>query len=132
MASSITPEQMAKSGTEHGHQTALFIWAAQNFDKYPQLRYMFAIPNGGQRHAAVAGKLKAEGVKAGVPDIFLAVPIRKGEYHQCGLFIELKIGRNTATEEQKQWLKMLNQSNYTAIVCHGWEQARDIILEYLK
>ena len=128
MASSITPEQMAKSGTEHAHQTALFIWAAQNFDKYPQLRYMFAIPNGGQRHAAVAGKLKAEGVKAGVPDIFLPIP-RK---HWHGLFVELKIGKNEPSEAQHKWLAALDRKGYRAVWCIGLEQARDIILEYLK
>jgi hypothetical protein len=49
--------------SEHDQQVALFTWANQNLDRYPVLRWMFAVPNGGHRHPAVAGKLKAEGVK---------------------------------------------------------------------
>ena len=41
----------------------------------PRLRdLMIAIPNGGQRKNGIAGKLKAEGVVAGVPDLFFAYP----------------------------------------------------------
>jgi hypothetical protein len=58
-------------GNEHEEQVALFEWAAWNSSKYKELELMFAIPNGGQRHVVVARKLKDEGVKAGVPDIFL-------------------------------------------------------------
>lgn len=72
--------------TEHEEQKALIEWSAWMSNARPELSLMFAVPNGGDRHPAVAAKLKAEGVKAGVPDIFLPVP-RNG-YH--GLFIELK------------------------------------------
>lgn len=124
----ITPESLAKSGTEHGHQCAIFAWAAQNYNKYPQLRFMFAIPNGGYRNAATAGRLKAEGVKSGVPDIFLAWP-HKG---YSGLFIELKIGSNKPTAEQLWWLASLNEQCYRAVWCIGWEQARSILVDYLE
>jgi hypothetical protein len=62
---------------------------------------LFAIPNGGARHKAIAGKLRAEGVRAGVPDICLPVP--RGEYH--GLFIELKRPKGGhVSEEQEAWI----------------------------
>ena len=60
---------------EHQEQVALFNWAKFFENKCKDLGMMYAIPNGGKRHIAVARKLKAEGVKAGVPDIFLAVPV---------------------------------------------------------
>ena len=41
----ITPEQLAASGSEDGHQSALFCWAALNTEQYPQLKNLFAIPN---------------------------------------------------------------------------------------
>ena len=84
-----TPESLAKAGSEHAEQTALFCWAAlpEVRAEYPVLELMFAIPNGGERNKIVAGNLKAEGVKAGVLDIFLPVP-SKG-WH--GLFIEMKV-----------------------------------------
>ena len=84
----MTPEQIAKSGTEESHQTALFAWAALHANECPQLRLLLAIPNGGLRNKVTAGKLKAQGVKAGVPDIFL--PVARGRYH--GLWIEMKEG----------------------------------------
>jgi hypothetical protein len=126
----ITPEQLAASGTEHGHQAAFFCWAAQS--GIPELEYMFAIPNGGLRNAATAGRLKAEGVKAGVPDIFL--PVRMpGEAigWACGLFIEMKVGRNKLSDEQKDYIAFLTDQGYKCEVCYSWETARDAALRYL-
>ena len=79
--------------SEHDEQVALFQWAGYQLGACPELALMFAIPNGGDRHPAVAGKLRDEGVKAGVPDIFLPVP--RGKYH--GMFYG-----NEVWEEQAQ------------------------------
>jgi hypothetical protein len=89
---------------------------------------MFAIPNGGHRVKAVAAKLKAEGVRAGVPDICLPSP--RGEYK--GLYLELKAGDNKPTEEQRKWLEHLGNVGYFATWCTGWEAARDVIVDYLN
>lgn len=75
-----------------------------------------------------ASKLKKEGVKAGVPDLFL--PIAKHGYH--GLFIELKYGSNKATAKQREWIIALNKQGYHAVVCNGFEEAKTIIEEYIK
>lgn len=130
------PEQLAKAGTEEAHQTALFCWASQNFDKYPVLRWMFAIPNGGERNVIVATKLKAQGVRAGVPDICLPVPI--GGWH--GLYIELKRPadrvknkkRGGTSEDQDRWIMALYSFGYGCAVCIGWQEARDVIIQYLE
>jgi hypothetical protein len=153
----MTPEQLAASGTEHGHQVALFAWAAafcnmpQPLEKYkaiqPALRLMFAIPNGGLRHKAEANKLKAEGVKSGVPDIFLPVAVRSknslGHYDEGywhGLFIEMKKpsekpkdGRSKGgvSINQIEWHINLRTQNYLVFVCYSWQEARDVILQYL-
>ena len=55
---------------EGEEQAALFRWAQFQSGKYPELDLMFHIPNGGKRGKAEAARFKAEGVKAGVPDIF--------------------------------------------------------------
>ena len=68
-----------RNDLEHIEQVKLFNWARQNESMYLHLSLLFAIPNGGHRHIGTARKLKAEGVKAGVPDCFLAVP--KDEKH---------------------------------------------------
>jgi hypothetical protein len=111
---------------EHQHQVALFRWAKLQC-AYPELDLLFAIPNGGHRNKATAGKLKAEGVKAGVPDLFL--PVQRGGY--AGLFIEMKAGRNKPTLEQASWHLKLSHQGYRVSVCYGWEAARDLIVAYL-
>ena len=113
---------------EHHDQVALFRWAGYQSKRLPELALMFAIPNGGKRNKATAGKLKAEGVKAGVPDICL--PVANGKYH--GLWIELKAGRNKPTQPQVQWHMRLSQQGYRVAVCYSWEAARDVIEEYLR
>lgn len=128
------PQDIAKVGTEHAHQVALFCWAALAAADLPELRLMFAIPNGGERNKIVAARLKAEGVKASVPDIFL--PVARGKWH--GLFIELKklgakrsdAGR--ASREQLEMIEKLRGQGFGACVCVGWEAARDTLLGYLR
>ena len=120
--------------SEHDHQKALFDWAERGKAKHPELALMFAIPNGGHRHISVAAKLKAEGVKSGVPDIML--PVARHGFH--GLFIELKTpaenGKRAgrATKEQLQWLTDLSDQGYFTAVCFGWDSAKTTIEGYLK
>jgi hypothetical protein len=114
---------------EHCEQVELFKWRERNLDRLPDLEMMYAIPNagaGGQR--GQAGKMKAEGVMAGVPDINLDVP-RDG-YH--GLRIELKVAGRRPSPEQRAWIERYNRRGYRAIVCVGWEAARDEIESYLR
>ena len=113
---------------EHLEQVTLFRWAEYQSKRLPELALMFAIPNGGLRSKATAGKLKAEGVKAGVPDICL--PVARGEFH--GLWIEMKAGRNKPTQPQVQWHMRLSQQDHRVAVCYSWEAARDVIEEYLR
>jgi hypothetical protein len=114
---------------EHQEQKALFKWAALLSPQLPGLELLFAIPNGGHRHLLVAKKMKAEGVKTGVPDMCL--PVARGRYH--GLFIELKRAKGgKASENQKRWLKALRDQGYLAKVCHGWVEAKNLIEKYLE
>lgn len=113
--------------TEHQEQAALFRVAALHEKKWPELAQMFAVPNGGQRHIAVAARLKAEGVKAGVPDIFLPAP--RGQAH--GLFIELKAEGGRVSAAQRNRLAALARQGYACRVCYGWEEAWREIQAYL-
>lgn len=115
--------------SEAVEQTRLFQWAAGCYGTWPDLELMHHIPNGGSRHPAEAAKLKAQGVKAGVPDIFLPVP-RCGCH---GLYIELKREKGgRVSHEQAKWMEMLIQQGYMAAVCHGWFQASQVIERYMK
>lgn len=130
----LDPASFAKNGSEHGNQVALFVWASQNTTDHPELRLMYAIPNGGERNKIVAANLKAEGVRSGVPDIFL--PAARGNWH--GLYIELKRPKSEGktagrvSDDQKQWSDALQAQGYGVAVAVGWEQARDVLLQYLN
>ena len=109
-------------------QQALFEWAASLENVFPELALMFHIPNGGSRNRIEAHNLKTQGVKAGIPDICL--PVARGGYH--GLFIELKVKPNRATEKQLWWLQKLKERGYCAKVCYGCAEASQTILKYLE
>ena len=115
--------------TEETEQLLLFQWAELFSRKYSELKLLLHIPNGGKREKAEAGRLKAMGVKAGIPDVFLPVPC--GNLH--GLWIELKrIRSGRPTTAQKEWITLLNEQGYAAQLCHGWEHASKVILDYLN
>lgn len=121
-------------------QTILFTWAnfADNDRNIPRiivngqdrsvLDFLYAVPNGGKRNIKTAADLKAEGVKAGVPDISLPYPTSR--HH--GLYIEMKREKGgRVSDKQKEWLEYLNSVGYLAVVCKGFEEAKDCILQYL-
>ncbi len=110
---------------EHELQKACFTWFGYQYPKYKML--LFAIPNGSQRHIAVAVKLKAEGVTAGVLDMFLAVPNPK--YH--GLFIEFKYGKNTLSDNQKDFISKVEPQGFKTVVIYDQESFREEINNYL-
>jgi len=114
--------------SESVEQICLFRWAMYEERKHPELALMYHIANGGKRNITTARRLKAEGVKAGVPDIHL--PVARHGFH--GLYIELKkIKGSGTTENQDHWLEALNAQGYHAVVCKGWEEASKKILSYL-
>ncbi len=124
------PKKLPKAlqRSEHDEQVALFAWSQLQASPAALL---FAIPNGGQRHKAVAAKLKTEGVCSGVPDLFL--PVARGSHH--GLFIEMKRADGVPSDvsvSQHSWHHLLIQQGYSVVVCFGFEQARTAILEYLN
>ena len=116
--------------SEHEHQKKVIAWAEIRSIQIPELRLLFAIPNGGHRYKAVAAKLKAEGVKAGVPDIFLPVP--RGLFH--GLFIEMKPlkPKRNPLDKQKWWLNELSKQGYDTYCCRGHHAAITVIQGYLN
>ena len=113
--------------TEHDEQVALIHWAKLMQSILPELALLHAIPNGGQRSKATAGKLKAEGVQAGVPD--LCLPVARGGYH--GLYVEMKWKSNKPSSAQRWWLSKLNEGGYLAVVCYGFDEARATLEGYL-
>lgn len=116
---------------EHTEQVSLMKWwslACKSFGIPEQL--LFAIPNGGHRNIVTATKLKAEGVRAGVPDLFLAYPTPHGGR---GLFIEMKKAKGGRVSND-QGVMIFNLANvgYHCVVCHGWVEAKDAIERYMQ
>lgn len=127
------PEQIAKT-SEHSHQAAFFCWANQHKAICAPLKFMFAIPNGGLRNKVQAGKLKAEGVKAGAPDVFFPFP--SGGFH--GLWIEFKKpgtenrANGALSKEQVEFRDYLTSQNYSHKVAYSYLQAIEQTIEYLS
>lgn len=117
---------------EHNEQVVLFNRiAAQGMNDsryaFPAKR-TFAIPNGGARSKGEAGKLKAEGVKSGVSDIFCAYPV-EGRH---GLFLEMKSLQGARPKgEQRGWLEDSEELDYAAAWARGADAAMQIWLDYL-
>lgn len=126
-------DRLTKSGSEDGEQMALMAWAARQIfnNNFPQLQNLYAVPNGGDRSPAVGAKLKATGVKPGVPDLCLDC----GHAGKFGLRIELKKskanGGGKASTVQLEWRDRLWNENYGWALCFGWREARDCIVQYL-
>lgn len=116
-------------GFESDEQQTLMQWAALEAGRWPELRLLYHIPNGGRRGKSEADRLRREGVRAGVPD--LCLPVARGKWH--GLYIELKRREGgRVSEAQKAWLEALEEQGYCAKICRGWEEAANEIAEYLR
>jgi len=113
--------------SEHTEQVALFEFAQWAQGQLPELRLLYACPNGGKRDKATAAKLQREGVKPGVPDVFL--PVARMGYH--GFYIELKCGKNKTSALQDTWLNDLKAEGYAVDVSYGWEEAAHKLIRYL-
>lgn len=110
--------------TEDMEQKQLIQWAKT----IPEGQYLFHIPNETISGVRWGIRNRQLGVRPGVPD--LCLPIPSGKYH--GLFVEMKAGQGTTSEQQDRWLAALNGFGYKAVVCYGWEEAKDAILGYLQ
>ena len=97
---------------------------------------MYAVPNGARTNSqSQANKLKAEGMKSGVPDLVLPFPIRVSAdsdqwFH--GLYIEMKRQKGgRLSENQSNYMAYLKSVGYCVLVCAGAEQAVNTIKTYL-
>ena len=91
--------------------------------------FFHAIPNGGRRDPLEAKRLKDEGVRAGVPDIFIAEP--RGPYH--GLYVEMKRIKGSVTSKaQIECMGILEDKGYLCVVCKGFKEAKEVFHEYLN
>ncbi len=113
---------------EKVHQERVIALARAYAGQVPHLHALFHVPNGGWRHAAEAIAFQRQGVKPGVSDLLLPIPL--GGW--TGLAIELKRFREgQPTPEQKAWLKLLAAAGWKAVLCRGWRAAWREIWRYV-
>jgi hypothetical protein len=137
-----------KNNIEDQHQRALIKWAAHaRLPDLPHIEpgstvadYLFAIPNGGGRSKVEAALLKAGGVKAGVWDLLLPLPM----HGSPGLWVEMKApampatditaasARGTPSKDQIAWGKRMALAGYATAMCWSWEAARNCITAYIN
>lgn len=132
-----------KAPSEHALQCQLISWAGMNAGRWPCLHLLFSIPNGaaygggmktlksGARipvAAIRANRMKAEGLRPGVPDLML--PVARGGFH--GLFIELKTTKGRLSPEQALWIAALRDEGYRAEVAHGLDEAIEVLRGYVS
>jgi hypothetical protein len=72
--------------------------------------------------------LKRMGVKKGVLDFHLAIPLNGSH----GLWVELKVGKGKLLPEQVEFIKRKTARGYIAVAVWGFEAAKEIILTYLR
>lgn len=180
----MTPEQLAKSGSEHANQVAFFaycaiaqhhgfakadLWASgelkflgkcteeysSNFlnkptpatKPIPELKWIHAIHNQGHGDAVRGAKAKAEGVKAGVADIFWPYQTRNVRFFNKfaitfnGLYIEMKkpsekpkkeTSKGGLSAEQIEFKEFVLLNDYKWCVCYSWQEAVAALKEYLS
>jgi hypothetical protein len=97
--------------TESHQQQALMTWHQAHLKDIPEMRRLFAVPNGGFRHISTAARMRAEGVRAGVWDLCLPDGL-------TNLWIEMKVKSNRLTDEQADWLMTSGSDNYA--VAYDW------------
>jgi len=113
--------------SEHHLQVRFMVKCEDHLTEYPELWAMHATPNGGKRQRLTAVLLKAEGVKKGVPDVFLPVP--RGGYH--GWWCEFKFNDGRPSPEQEAWITFLRAQGYYVCVYWSAEAAFRDLLAYL-
>lgn len=121
-----------KNVTESEHQILVMCWAKKVcLAGRAELDLLFHIPNGGSRSGREGVMLKAMGVKPGVLDLFLPVMKFDGGDVRGGLWIEMKAKNGREGEDQLKWIYAMRNAGYEARVAWSWEEAIEIIKDYL-
>ena len=117
-------KNMAKN-EEYQNQKAVVQWFRLQFPNK-----LLNADTGGvwTRNIATAMKNKVSGHSNGYPDLFIPEPTEKYK----GLFIEMKSAKGYPTPEQKFWISELNKRNYKVVICHSFNEAKNVIDGYFS
>jgi hypothetical protein len=117
------------SATESQIQRQVMHWWRMQYKVLgaPDYRLLMAYPLQGARTPRNGARMKAEGMRKGTPDMFLAIP--QGQY--LGMWIELKKEGGRLSEDQKEMLNLLAVQGYATPVCYGFEATLWAIRKYM-
>ena len=126
--------------SEHQEQVAYFDWVRLKANSDFRYELIFAIPNGAKYGSDIklrmiqAKKMKAEGLISGVPDIFIAYPVSLPDegYIFPGAFIEMKVGKNKTSDNQKLMIENLRNVGYQVAISYNAEEAREFTQSYFS
>lgn len=134
--------------SEHQIQAAIVEWANTikicTFRKFIEGKetigsYLIKNANEGKRSFSQGKKMKKEGLKKGVSDLFLAIPkeienlceMCEDYILYCGLWIEVKSKKGRLSKEQISWLELMKVSRYQACVVYSVGEGLKAIKDYL-
>jgi hypothetical protein len=121
---------MAKRNQEEHRIQAGIISSVKHI---PECEWLHAIPNGGARDVITGKRLKDEGVKPGVWDLFL--PVRSRGFN--GLYIEVKRPKTPShpagrlSKDQKRFRTFVESQGFHCTVAYSIKECVDSILDYL-
>ena len=113
--------------SEASEQRVVMEWARMSQGKYPDLELLHHIPNV-RSNKIQRFQLAKQGVKAGIPDLYLPSP--RGGWH--GLYIELKTKDGRVSLAQKEVAEKLHRQGYAIQVCWSAEEAIRVLEVYLS
>ena len=117
-----------KEPTENEIQAAFFRWVDLTANRHPSLRLVYAVPNGSHKSPAARGLFQRTGLRPGVPDIHVPIPMGR----HCGLWLEMKAKRGQLSEAQKGWIERLELVGHRVEVVRSWTDAANAVIDYLK
>jgi hypothetical protein len=143
------PKRRPRRDLHHEFQVELIKHLKLHEHLHPELELIYAIPNGGKRDKVTAAKLKAEGAKSGIPDLFLPVVIWESVWIETtssvslgswikrikwpGLYIEIKADpKDKLSDAQKWWKPRLEAQGYCYYVARDLQVTLGYILAYLR
>ena len=115
---------------EERQQVAFVGWFRLQFPAWHSLLTLASFgENIGARRMA---RVKQMGLTPGYPDLVLYYPKWVGETLIPALFIEMKTKKGRLSVDQIQIHHILKMQNYEVHVARGWEEAKEIITNYIR
>lgn len=117
-----------RKSSEEREQSLVYRWSTKQSvrEACQGIEWLYHCPNGGKRDKVTANKLKAMGVKKGIPDLQLNL-VRKG-YN--GIAIEMKDPNGRLEPEQKECIKHYMAQNWLVYVCYSAVEAHAALCNY--